>query len=579
MPNFTVPQFSATRKDSQLPITASNQAPNQVSKSQLPPIEILLDWLAYIHAQTGEWPLPPGKNSSQDLDFSTSEKANITANNHQMPNSINKLRLVKPIEPITEHVIGKTFFSTGYDYVNSVYFKEACRIIATHATQPLNSKLEFGCKLTLSLIIAWCQSSLFKQINNRQGRWMILATQHCTRELHIRTDTFKHYLNELEKAGLLVIENAGDGQLLTRQEFEQLKMDCSKIELLMGTQATHFWNKRTLQSKTAIYCLTPAIELAVDLPLFRPFSDAKLSNVSGKTSQIDNAVKTIENTNCTVEKSSQVYSCYESINHDDVNKPLEIKKLAETNFPEMTPEQEECFTFLDKEASFEGYARSDGRITLDTQQALKIALTKNLSLELLKERYTQVKQMWLSGQCRKNPLGLFYWAITNNQNPGSSELPQPLAPSVKKQFATKSTNPKHSGKQSGNISQQKLQKWKLLQTPPTVQDSSVIPAKTENEIELEVCSEVSFDAEQLWQEIRQSDLPGRFRLNAEQLTLLEGSRLEVASYSQGQQIHVVLRSAIEDYQLQASSRQIIQLAIRQKIDECQEISFRIDSNS
>jgi hypothetical protein len=85
----------------------------------------------------------------------------------------------------------------------------------------------------------------------------------------------------------------------------------------------------------------------------------------------------------------------------------------------LEPVQRAKFDFLDQEARFPGFRDKKGRPTLDSREALKFAVNANLSLEHLQERYAQVLEIWLNGDCEKTPLGLLHWSLSNNCDPRS----------------------------------------------------------------------------------------------------------------------------------------------------------------
>lgn len=327
----------------------------------LPPFEVLMSWLSYSYRITGEWPTPPEEDSSLNFTSSLAQK--------RQPQNANKIAPIK-LEDVSSNIDRVTsgnkptnstsvkFDQIDFDYVNSIYFVEATRIIETFSRHPIPKQFVFGCKQVLSLILAWCQFPLFANMSNRKGGWMILATGHCTRQLRMRVSSFRQYVVELEAAGLLRTEPAG-GKMLGREAFEQLRYDCSKTETLFGKQACTYWSGRSVQPKTTVYSFDERVWVDSTLPIFNPFTGTadtdkaavtfeeqelpqngcfarpvetarEIAGNSGKyqnTSQVgwERQSEAI----ITISRSFPGIPCYESI-HDDNDKPDIFKQDLET---------------------------------------------------------------------------------------------------------------------------------------------------------------------------------------------------------------------------------------------------------
>lgn len=252
----------------------------------LPPFEILLSWLSYVYDQTGDWPLPPGtatKEIAPKSDFANLSgfrgKIGTEEQAKEVTGQDDTVRVLKLISdnvpspaPRQAPNPSSVYFSTGFSYVNSRYFEEAVQVIEKYAIRPIHPELLFGCKLTLSLIIAWCQFPLFNGMNDRQGRWITLASSHCTRELKVRTDSFRQYLAELKEAGLLQTAQAGSTiGVVEPQEIAQLRQDCLNIKSLFGSWAGHYWSERSIQAKSMVYRIPDSVKVSGSLPQFNPF--------------------------------------------------------------------------------------------------------------------------------------------------------------------------------------------------------------------------------------------------------------------------------------------------------------------
>jgi hypothetical protein len=72
---------------------------------------------------------------------------------------------------------------------------------------------------------------------------------------------------------------------------------------------------------------------------------------------------------------------------------------------------------LTGKVTFPGFEK-DGKTVLDESQCVRLAASDTTSLELFKERYAQVLEMWEQGRCY-SPLGLFYTSVRDNYDPRS----------------------------------------------------------------------------------------------------------------------------------------------------------------
>lgn len=588
---------------SSAPVTvAPDYIGSESEKILLPPPQVLFAWLAYIYETTGEWVMPPTLDNHQSGSIS-----GITA-----LNSSSYVTTTNNQEDDSSRITG-----SGFDYVNSIYFAEAERLIKTCAKKPVKPELVFGTKLVLAFIIAWCQTPLFKGMNKRQGEWMFLATEHAVRELKMRTGSFKLYLDELQASGLLAASPASQG-IITQEEFEQLKSDLTRLSNQTKPEQANFnlyFKPRSIQNKSVIYRLLVATELKRELPIFNPFVLNKEPDREGlgttkrddgkdqeslasrtKPGKIARKVlKVVPVENKTFEKTFPVNTCHDSNNynydktkHDHaMSRELEISKtgkaLANTKTAtqkskkspeylsqELSAEEQAKFDFLHKQATFAGYSHKDGQITLDSREALKFALNSALTLGQIKACYDQVNNLWCKGECHKNPLGLLHWMLRTIDKPKSN--------------SDRSSRPNNSRKQQ---EARKRESWQSATRRTTSIEQRTSSTAISNSIkvddkvaEITTVSKITTlpDPKWLWELIKQDDLVGRFRLSQSDLKLLEGSQLQLERNRERCQVVLVLHSALEERQLGHITRNIIELALRQRLGSGFKLIFEVANN-
>ncbi|HEX2909941.1 MAG TPA: hypothetical protein VH186_03980, partial [Chloroflexia bacterium] len=146
----------------------------------------------------------------------------------------------------------------------------------------------------------------------------------------------------------------------------------------------------------------------------------------------------------------------------------------------------------------------------------------------------------------------------------------------------------YQSNRSQNFSERKKvknfgQNFSLLQKKVEVSDNNSESEIIEDLVNETILNEMSVqtptclqDSVTIWQDILDYDLAGRFKLSRSELDLLIGSRLELnVDVAQGseKQLRVLLRSAFEENQLGLTTRNVIQLAIRQKLGPGYMLSF------
>jgi hypothetical protein len=160
-----------------------------------------------------------------------------------------------------------------YPYHDSPYFKEAERL-----TEGLG--LSMPCLVVFALIIAWCHFPLFKGMRGRKGQWMALSLERASREVSMRPQRFNECVAQLVEAGLIERGRAGEGLLISEDEFYLLRLDATQLgqELGEGQQGQRtLWSNRSIQRKNHLYQLKVIPDTG--LPLFNPFLNATGENV------------------------------------------------------------------------------------------------------------------------------------------------------------------------------------------------------------------------------------------------------------------------------------------------------------
>ncbi len=609
-----------------------------------PPAEVLWAWLSYIYQTTGEWLMPPGSIptaatkpvpdtqaqapnlETPPLLASSSTSTPLEVNTTSMPKNSNQVNPTSsgisyqlpiptmiPFAPVASSNEVKTRTITrspvvvapnsviagtsNFNYATSIYFQEAGRLVEHFAQKPIAPEQNFGVKLVLSLVIAWCMTPLFYE---RDG-WMTLAFERGARELKLRAEVFKSHLNALQTAGLIKFGPVSSG-IINRQEFEQLRYDCATLGQEFGCGENGIWKPRTLQEKTIIYRLAIQPELRPDLPVFKPFptnspsmrNDLPKAELSGEPPQKsfytsegrweqtqpprkDVTLPITFPERPATDLESTIKSFPVLPYHGIVHEINDNEDVAPSN---LTSEQTMIYNFLNQEASFAGFSRPDGRKTLDSREVIKFAQNPALTLEIAQERYQQVNQMWVNGECRKNPLGLLHWALsracelrTEDENIVSSKS-QPT-------FNRKSAQAKSYPRQKAT---RKPSGWeKVVTNTSEVVGSNVsdtpdlLPYNQNQETHItKVLPGASSlnNLSEIWEELRSEDLVRRFRLTQEEITLLEGSHLHLNdSVENSRSVVIVLRSALENQILNRMARSTIGLALRQRLGPGYKIIF------
>lgn len=520
----------------------------------LPPPALLWEWLSYIYRTTGEWWRPP-------------VTTDITA---EKPAALKEYS--RPTEPIilsAKAATTKGVARTGFSYASSPYYEEAGKLMG----QAANFENYAECRLTLSFIIAWSRFSLFANLPVDGADWMALSFGRCACELKMRASKFKVCLAELERAGLIRLAGFSEGLLSASTQVELQ----SRRNALTG-EAAGLWNAHFFQKQTTLYLLN--VTVAAALPEFKPFTESLTT--TGKTSEMPKA----EITNpaslsqpfllnaCKNESNNENYDIFD-VNEADLSlkttfnqKNSQFDKL-ESAIQRLNSQGKSIYDFISLEARFEGFCRQeDGRETLDTREALKFATGGRYTLEQVKTRYEQVKEVWESLSGCHNPLALLHWTLTQDVDPRRGK------PKGVKEVKTGRASYEANRSSSRPYSRPQLSYQKRMFPParPGVSDDFTEAAETEQASPAIFAQPApTAEPEKLWKVVCE-DLAGRFRLAPVKHALLKDSALHFEAENSGR-VEVVLRSIWEERQLDGLTRNVINLALRQRLGPGLEVTF------
>lgn len=499
------------------PSVPSSSSEKFAAAAALPPFEILLQWLAYYHAQSGIWPAPPGPN-----EIPISQK-NLTVNTEVASPPI-KLEDVSRERNLAAAEQRDASFNSGsgsgsgshsrssYNYRGSIYYTVASEISHT-STSTTQGPISPGALLVLASILAWSQHPFFKDKCLTSRPWMSLPLSRWSRELKMRKASLALYLEELQKAGLVSYGTLNDN-ILEKSEAQLLYEERHKLALLTASNRSNSYSKGgttrlapgyvriyrlakplpralpTFDSQTAFFSvynpdpnpnpnpdLDPIRGLSLGGPKIgtaRHQDRTNLQEAAGADRQmfsephkkLTEAVPGRPEPLSLASSSSGVVPCtWSYLNHDfktyknhdlsmvqsgpgeacSVNQALALPQEPLNMATPVANEQdtpangfensqpgfsEALFQFLTTEAGFPGYARSDGRRTLDEREARKFAFSQTLTLERTKQIYNQVLSLWKAGKCNKNPIGFFHNRLNKDLHtsgsatgPGSPKIP------------------------------------------------------------------------------------------------------------------------------------------------------------
>jgi hypothetical protein len=597
----------------------------------LPPPALLWEWLSYIYQTTGEWWRPPVKVKAPAAgparnnpvfsvdDFQeylkqsnptarpgasgTTRSAAGVAGVHNYTNlkALPSRAEMNPKASLDRAALAKT----GFNYRASCYFEEAGRLLeqaaatGTRVTDPEN------CRSALALIIAWSRFSLFMTTRIGGAGWMALSFSRCASELTMRASKFKSCLDELETAGIIQLCRLAESPL-SAADLEGLQKGRTNLTGL----AARFWNAHFFQKHTTLYLLKA--ETSLSLPEFNPFRETL--NRLGKTSAAETGLSGSfplvcinESNNEMDEKNNKRAHKYYSHKEaaagpveavSSLDLPARPGKL-ESLIANLTLEEKAIYDFLSVEARFEGFYRlEDHRETLDCWEALKFATTGKYTLDQVKARYTQVTQAWESKNGCKNPLALLHWSLTRDTDPVIHTSPYSTKPAGRVQTASP-FSPRKFTAQPGH--QRKSPTWRKSY-PQAVQaqakqpvtprvrvvlpdeatlDYSETPAAPLDSPEAPPSAVEVAEPGQFWADMCEN-LAGRFHLSSAGQNLLKDSKLKFHPNNSTQgnniqennsQVEIILRSIWEERQLDTPTRNIISLALRQKLGPGLDVTF------
>jgi hypothetical protein len=178
---------------------------------------------------------------------------------------------------------GRKTSNTGKDNRYSPYFKAAERLIQSHAAGAIRADMLADCKLVLTLILAWCNYSLFNsEGSSRKGEWMTLSRVKMARELGKQDARVGECLSELARVGLINYGLAGEeAGVISAEEFDWLAYDCKYMPRLQANVAAGWWGVRSCQKKRTLFYRLLVMPDEV-LPVFEPFNTSSLGSTSGR---------------------------------------------------------------------------------------------------------------------------------------------------------------------------------------------------------------------------------------------------------------------------------------------------------
>lgn len=549
----------------------------------LPPPALLWEWLSYIYQTTGEWWRPPAKSpnpTAKALSIAPNSTALFSIKDFQ--NYSKQTQSASLTEKALKNPSAKnTAARTGFNYQTSRYFEEAGRLIEP----AVKLENEADCRLVLSFIIAWSRFPLFENLPVNGASWMALSFARGACELKMRASKFKACLDELEKAGLLRLAGLSDG-FLSASNLTELQ---TRRSGLTG-EAADCWNAHFFQKHTTLYILL--VTLSATLPTFNPFGETLTSTGMASKFGLDTSTNPERLTG-----SFPFDSCRNESNNNDNNEIDNLRtneagrsEIAstvagfgksdklETTVQKLNTQEMSIYEFITMEANFEGYSRlEDKRETLDRREALKFATNGQYNLEQVRTRYEQVKEVWASQSGCRNPLALLHWTLTQDVDPRRGKLNSYKQPHTdnpvtrpKSYEANKSTPKNYSRPQLS------FQKRMFPQSQPELSNPSSNPSKEASDFNqsspaIFAPSSEAREPGKLWKVICE-DLAGRFQLAPVKQALLKDSALHFKAEN-NTQVEIVLRSIWEERQLDSLTRNIINLALRQRLGPGLEVSF------
>jgi hypothetical protein len=183
---------------------------------------------------------------------------------------------------------GRKTSSTGYPYRYSLYFKAAEKLIQTQTTGLIPADMLADCKLVLTLIIAWCNYSLFNgEGSSRKGEWMTLSRVMMARELGKQDARIGECLGELARVGLIRYGLAGEEfGVISAEEFDWLAYNCKYLPRVQASLAAGWWGARSCQKKRTLFYRLLVMPQEV-LPPFQPFgSGGSAGSTSGQEQHV-----------------------------------------------------------------------------------------------------------------------------------------------------------------------------------------------------------------------------------------------------------------------------------------------------
>lgn len=397
------------------PLATGEQSKEKV---ELPPFNVLLNWITYYHAQTGIWPEPDNGSIATKLKAA----AATAATNCQIPENKPLLSIVPAkagIKKVAVAVDTEATLtlngSTNYDFRSSLYYSAALVLLETIGPVQAVKPWSEPSILTFASLLAWCHYPAFLTRYNEKGNGlgMYLPLGQWSKSLRMRKATLAASLKELEDAGLIKTYYQTTGNELAAaapptpnlRRYYRLEVvlkqplpifDPTKIGAASGVFTSQVKN---YQPDAGEGDTNPELHVTGSEPQFIlvPYLGTKESSRAvSMTHDVNNKTKNYKN----IKQNSIKNHEHEASAGVGVSVRVGVETL------------EEKLEFLSQKARFPGYISPEGLSALDSREALKFASNSALDLNSIQKIYHQVLSAWSTGKCNKNPLGFFHYTLT-----------------------------------------------------------------------------------------------------------------------------------------------------------------------
>lgn len=473
---------------------------------------------------------------------------------------------------------------TGTHYRDLPFFAAAEALVKS-APIAIAPSMQTGCALILSLLIAWMRHPLFGRLGGRSGAWVAFGVDRIMCELRTefrtRNTELMAHLYQLERSGLVQIGNVRTG-MIDQEDFKLLKSDLATLPPELGGGPGGYFPSHCFLTNTNIYRLkvelplTPSLSLPVEFTPSLPKSltpsrrgkstegvGKVIANPSPTPSQEGNTSEGVSDEPLTPSQPlpgsinglegdkrpekefpnpfpSGHDSDYESDNDND-SLGLEVEETNKEELTGLLPGQQIVYKLLLgihhrlPNSESQPIAENTARDLAARRGSSPLGVDAALDATRKTMRETLVEK----------PVGYFIRCFEDQCN-GRWRQATELARSKKKRRGSQRSFPAAQAVLNGH-DEPGLE-------PVTVEVEEEIPAPM-----IHIPQE---KLPELWQEVKQ-DLAGRYRLSANVLEALEGSRLAL----DGEQPVVILRYAWQKAGLSFADRSTIGLAIHQRLGQ------------